>query len=717
MKKCLTERDNYNSLMNKNNSNRTLIISDNNKRIIPKIKLTIPFNNKKKFIVINKKIKNRMNTNFLTNKTNTLSNNENTNPNNNNTPLSFLTKIYQKKKIPCPPKVKEKKEKEKINKINTNIKKYIDAKIYNSINNFKKLGKINNSKIKKSIKNNTLNERINSSKGNKININNININLNNIKNITNKFEIADIHDLKTSRSNYNNNFNTNNINDTNFLKKLNFDQPRFYNLPKFETLVDNKSNGVLSNKILLNNRINHKSNYIYKNYFSNLNIKHKSKIKNLTSAKSKLINSLTLIPHSEKKSKKIKNSNNSKNNSNKNKNIITTNNKSNKNQNKEKIESNLITSESLTILDNSISEINSFINESNDITQLESEKDDKNNILSTHQLNLYLNMAKRFHYNCNNNNSNTIIKQNKKKLELNNFIFSSINTNFKLNLIKFLDKKSLLVLSSINKKFFTNLRSKIYKYFYDKIIKNNGNKVYILKILSSLKKYSSNKNKYYFYLKKKSLYDNIIMQDIVRTFPCEKIFGLGSNNYNKLYNILTAYSNFNKNIGYAQGMNFIVARAISAFKNEEKVFDFLDGFINRFNLGYLISINNQKLPNQMKYFSHILNKYCSDFINYLKSKLVSPDFFSTSWLLTLFSNSMDKKKLYICWCFMIIFGWKFFYSFVIQVILFYEKSLIKINESKLSKQMKDLLKSNSFIQDFNQIVKNTLVFMENNIIL
>jgi hypothetical protein len=78
---------------------------------------------------------------------------------------------------------------------------------------------------------------------------------------------------------------------------------------------------------------------------------------------------------------------------------------------------------------------------------------------------------------------------------------------------------------------------------------------------------------------------------------------------------------------------------------------------------------------------------------------------------------MDKKKLYICWCFMIIFGWKFFYSFIIQLILFYEKNLMKINEGILSKQMKELLKSNAFIKDFNTIMKSTLIFMENNIIL
>ena len=66
---------------------------------------------------------------------------------------------------------------------------------------------------------------------------------------------------------------------------------------------------------------------------------------------------------------------------------------------------------------------------------------------------------------------------------------------------------------------------------------------------------------------------------------------------------------------------------------------------------------------------------------------------------------------------MAIFGLKFFYSFIIQIILFYEKNLMKINEGKLSKQMKELLKSNVFIKDFNNIIKNTFDFMDKNILL
>ena len=56
----------------------------------------------------------------------------------------------------------------------------------------------------------------------------------------------------------------------------------------------------------------------------------------------------------------------------------------------------------------------------------------------------------------------------------------------------------------------------------------------------------------------------------------DKSFSKDSQNSQKLKNILTCYSNFNKNIGYAQGLNFIAAIAICMFENEEIAFIFLD---------------------------------------------------------------------------------------------------------------------------------------------
>ena len=712
----------------------------------------------------------------------------------------------------------------KVNRNNNRINTSYKSKDTTEMNVKKTKKRINSQKTKK----------IDLFKINKIkNINNININLNNINNITNKSEYGElVKNVKSCETNKGNNdikkinfdqpkkhnfhFNTylnNESSDKTFHYYIEIpdrikrsQSPNYSNDHNMNLYTTNSNKGIINNiktnlvnpKILTirNNpypKIIHTENKIEisqynnsaqslyaKSYKNKREKKIKSKNENKETPKSLIphrldnnkknnIKALQLFSRSKEHINNIKDRlnifiNNEPNN-------LSTRNKS-RNTDYDK---NLVSNDSLTILNYSNSEITSFVS-NNDLTQVEYEKEENNKILSTYQLNIILKEAKKFNsknvnefnnipniplhkknllyieksnkYYTNKNNEktnnmkdiNSISKDNYvydyisrthrpkiKKLYLNNILFLSINTNFKILLLKFIDKKSLLVLSSLNKTFYKNLRKKIYKYFYDIIIKNNDNKDYILKILNSIPKYASDilkssspknlKSKYEYFKKNKSIYNDIILQDIIRTFPNEQSFKANSVNYYKLYNLLISYSNYNKSIGYAQGLNFLAASSIFLFKNEEKIFIFLDGLINRFNLNNLLSIKNQNLPKKLKYFSEILNKYCSKFINYLSSKLLSHEFFSTGWILTLFSNSMDRSKLFIFWTFMIIFGWKFFYSFVVQLLLFYEKNLLETNEAKLSIQMKEMLKRKEFIKDFNKIVEYTLTFMSNNIIL
>jgi len=59
-----------------------------------------------------------------------------------------------------------------------------------------------------------------------------------------------------------------------------------------------------------------------------------------------------------------------------------------------------------------------------------------------------------------------------------------------------------------------------------------------------------------------------ILLDIPRTFPDHPRFGVNGTDANQLYNLLRAYSNFNKEIGYTQGMSFIAA-VLLMHMNEE----------------------------------------------------------------------------------------------------------------------------------------------------
>jgi len=67
--------------------------------------------------------------------------------------------------------------------------------------------------------------------------------------------------------------------------------------------------------------------------------------------------------------------------------------------------------------------------------------------------------------------------------------------------------------------------------------------------------------------------ESIIERDIHRTLPEFKLWreDLQSGN-NKLFNVLKAFSNFDPEVGYVQGMNYIVGLMLFYIRDEEQVF-------------------------------------------------------------------------------------------------------------------------------------------------
>ena len=317
------------------------------------------------------------------------------------------------------------------------------------------------------------------------------------------------------------------------------------------------------------------------------------------------------------------------------------------------------------------------------------------------------------------NNKNSLGKKilnNKLNMKMISIIFKKYH----------IEKECLIKLSLVNKSLHKKIKIIIFQFYYNKIIKDKEcekNKINILKntfSYSTQKLYLKNKNEiirlYKYYSKEiKSNYKYEILQDISRTFPNDINFN--KNIKNKLYDLLTCYSNFNKSIGYAQGLNFVAASCLYFFQNEEDAFLFLDSFINKFELYNLLGIDNKILIQKINYFEILINKYIPDLNEYLNSKLLNHEFFSAGWTISVFSNNMDKNKLLTCWCFMIVFGWKFFYSFIIQVLIKYKDSIINSEEKQLSDKMRNILNNKIFLEDFNKIIKNTLKFMLDHIIL
>ena len=310
---------------------------------------------------------------------------------------------------------------------------------------------------------------------------------------------------------------------------------------------------------------------------------------------------------------------------------------------------------------------------------------------------------------------------NKNKFKNLNFIFGFPNNVIGI-IFSFLNLDMLNCITLLNSNFHNIFKPIIYNIIFNKIKKINENENPRNKIKESLFKYSKLK---YDEKKKDSLKDeyekyignriceseNEIIKDLNRTFPEIPEFQNGKEKYNKLYHILYAYANYNEKINYAQGLNFLAGYSIYLFDKEEECFIFVDGLIQKFKLEDFLGVNNN-LKFKIEIIDSHLKLNCQTVYNYLKEIHLSHEFFTINWVITLFANSMDKNELFFLWDCLIIFGWKFFYYFIVSILKKYENKILDTDVSQMSFLMKNLFRSQRFKNNFLDIMEKTVNLMQ-----
>ena len=92
--------------------------------------------------------------------------------------------------------------------------------------------------------------------------------------------------------------------------------------------------------------------------------------------------------------------------------------------------------------------------------------------------------------------------------------------------------------------------------------------------------------------------------------------------------------------------------------------------------------------------------------------------FTANWIITLFSKGYKNQQiLLLIWNFIFIFGWKFIFLFIISMIMFFERKIINFDMFKFNIYMKEIFKSDAFINNYKEIINNTFNLMENKWIL
>ena len=223
-----------------------------------------------------------------------------------------------------------------------------------------------------------------------------------------------------------------------------------------------------------------------------------------------------------------------------------------------------------------------------------------------------------------------------------------------------------------------------------------------LKIVELIKKNDESIKKEYKEDKLKQIYKSfeIIEKDIGRTFNFE-YFKTG-NGKKELKNVLEGISVIKENVGYCQGMNFIVGALIFLFKSEIKAFYAFNCLLNSYDLKSLFCYNTPDYNVRVYQLNYYVKKYIPSVYYHFKNNDLSFDLLYSNWILTFFANYFSVDTLDFPWTCFFIDQWKGLLKVCLIIIYDLSHELIKCDLFGIS----ELIKEKKYM-DFHKNLKRS----------
>ena len=173
--------------------------------------------------------------------------------------------------------------------------------------------------------------------------------------------------------------------------------------------------------------------------------------------------------------------------------------------------------------------------------------------------------------------------------------------------------------------------------------------------------------------------EETIIKDLDRTYPsCQLFTDKYGKGQRKLFKVLSCYSLYNKEIGYVQGMSFIVALFL-IYMDEESTFFMLDSVMNKYGMK---GIYLPGFPDLKKKFYVLLNlekKFLPKIYEVFKRDNILPSLYSSEWFLCLFTKDLKFKYVVRIFDVFLLEGFKVIYRFALAFLKLREKSFIQSN--------------------------------------
>jgi len=173
---------------------------------------------------------------------------------------------------------------------------------------------------------------------------------------------------------------------------------------------------------------------------------------------------------------------------------------------------------------------------------------------------------------------------------------------------------------------------------------------------------------------------NKIEKDVFRTFPEFPFFARAATGPQKLRRILTTFALFCTDIGYVQGMNFLVGGLLLSGLSEEEAFWCLVQLFKVYSFDEIYSVGLTGLKVHFTVLTKLISVYLPQLYEHFEKFDITPNIFATRWLLTLFVTSFEEKVevAFWLWDYFFVNKWIAIWSFALSLLKFLESKLLRL---------------------------------------
>ncbi|EIE75616.1 hypothetical protein G6F46_010679 [Rhizopus delemar] len=209
--------------------------------------------------------------------------------------------------------------------------------------------------------------------------------------------------------------------------------------------------------------------------------------------------------------------------------------------------------------------------------------------------------------------------------------------------------------------------------------------------------------KYRKLLNEPSPHEKLIQRDLPRTFPKIDYFNT-KEGQEKLFHVIKAYSLFDEQVGYCQGIHFLVG-CLLLHMPEEAAFCVLVQMMTKYGLREQFTPKMDKLHERMFQFEQLLSIHLPQVHRHLDIQGVLPSMYASQWFMTLFAYRCPLDLVFGVFDVLLVEGADKMLNFALALIKKNEQIILSLEFESLLEffngHVFDVYKKNSsgFIED------------------